>query len=267
MTYQFAAELAGRTIVITGGGRGIGREMATAAAAAKMKVAILELDQKNLDDTVALISKTGGDVTGYQVDLCDEAAVISTFAEVTKKFGKIEVLVNNAMFHDPSDLLDTSLDIWNQTLKVNLTAPFLCIRTLLPGMIKNGFGSIINVGTVNSKMMIGSDAYSASKAAVHALTRTVAVRYGPDGVRCNTLVPGTVATDAWQERIDRNPQIFEKLKTWYPLRRVGKPSDIAAAVLFLASDQSAWMTGTEFVVDGGLLAGYSPMYPLVEGSD
>ena len=132
-------------------------------------------------------------------------------------------------------------------------------------MIKNHFGSIINIGTVNARVMIGSDSYSASKGGLSVLTRTVAVRYGGSGIRCNTIMPGTVATDAWKERVIRNPDIFEDLKTWYPLRRVGKPSDIAAAVLFLASDQSSWTTGSEFVVDGGLLSGMTPMFQIVEG--
>ena len=267
MTYQFAQELAGRTIVITGGGRSIGREMATAAAAAKMKVAILEVNKANLDETVNELKKHGGDVTGYVVDLQVESEIKGAIAEIEKDFGKIEVFVNNAAFHDAEDLLGTSLEMWNKTFAINTTAPFLCIQAVLPGMIARNSGSIINIGTVNSKMMIGSDSYTASKAALHALTRTVAVRYGKHSIRCNTIVPGTIATEVWQARIDRNPAVFENLKSWYPLGRVGKPSDITAAVLYLASDQAPWMTGTEFVVDGGLLAGFAPMYPVVEGSD
>jgi NAD(P)-dependent dehydrogenase (short-subunit alcohol dehydrogenase family) len=267
MTYQFAAELAGRTIVITGGGRSIGREMATAAAAAKMKVAILEVNKETLDRTVAELKQQGGDVTGYVVDLQVESQIIDAITQVEKDFGTIEVLVNNAAFHDSAELLNSSLEMWNKTFAINTAAPFLCIRAVLPGMIARKSGTIINIGTVNSKMMIGSDSYTASKAALHALTRTVAVRYGKHNIRCNTVVPGTIATEVWQERIDRNPAVFDQLKTWYPLGRVGKPSDITAAVLYLASDQAPWMTGTEFVVDGGLLAGFAPMYPAVEGSD
>lgn len=267
MTYQFAAELAGRTIVITGGGRSIGREMATAAAAAKMKIAILEINKANLDETVNSLLANGADITGYQVDLQVEDQIVNTIKEIERDFGKIEVFVNNAAFHDSADLIASSLEMWNKTLDINITAPFICIRAILPGMIERKFGAIINIGTVNSKMMIGSDSYTASKAALHALTRTVAVRYGGHGIRCNTIVPGTIATEVWQERIDRNPSVFENLKSWYPMGRVGKPSDIAAAVLYLASDQAPWMTGTEFVVDGGLLAGFAPMYPVVEGTD
>jgi len=267
MNYQFAAELAGRTIVITGGGRSIGREMANAAVAAKMKVAIMEVNQVNLEKAVAELKSAGGDVTGYVVDLQVESQINEAIAKIEKDLGKIEVFVNNAAFHDSAELLESSLEMWNKTFAINTAAPFLCIKAILPGMIAQKGGSIINIGTVNSKMMIGSDSYTASKAALHAITRTVAVRYGKHNIRCNTIVPGTIATEVWQERIDRNPAVFENLKSWYPLGRVGKPSDITAAVLYLASDQAPWMTGTEFVVDGGLLAGFAPMYPVVEGTD
>ncbi len=267
MVYFSAPELVGRTILITGGARGIGREMARAAIGAKMRVALVDILEVDLTSTVKELKDSGGDVNAYLLDITIEADVIKTVAQIEKNLGKIDVLVNNAMFHDPNNLLETSLDVWNKTLAINLTGPFLCIRQVLPGMIRNNFGSIINISTVNSKTMVGSDSYSASKGGLNTLTRTVAVRYGKNGIRCNTIIPGTVATEPWKERLARNPNIFNDLEPWYPLHRVGKPSDIAAAVLFLASDQSSWMTGTEFVVDGGLLAGLAPMYPVVEGSD
>lgn len=267
MTYATSPELKGRTIVITGGARGIGAEMARAACSVGMKVAVIDILTKELDKTVSDIKKSGGDISGYELDITDEEAVKKVFGEIEKNFGKIEVLVNNAMFHDPVNLLETTMEMWNKTMAINLAGPFLCIRTVLPGMIKNKFGSIINISSVNAFAMIGSDSYSVSKGGVNVLTRTVAVRYGPKGIRCNTIVPGTVETEPWKERIARNPDIFDDLLPWYPLRRVGKPSDIASAVLFLASDQSEWVNGTQLVVDGGLLAGYSPMYQVVEGSD
>ena len=267
MAYFSAPELVGRTILITGGARGIGREMARAAIGAKMRVAVVDILEEELNAAIKELKDSGGDATGYVLDLTIEADVIKTIAQIEKDLGKIEVLVNNAMFHDPKNLLETSLEVWNKTVAINLTAPFLCIRQVLPGMIKNNFGSIINISTVNSKTMVGSDSYSASKGGLNTLTRTVAVRYGKNGIRCNTVLPGTVVTEPWKERIERNPNVFNDLEPWYPLHRVGQPADIAAAVLFLASDQSSWMTGTEFLVDGGLLAGLAPMYPIVEGSD
>ena len=267
MTYATAPELKGRTIVITGGARGIGAEMVRAACGAGMKVAVVDILEKELNQTVSEVKASGGDVRGFPLDITIEADVNQTFAEIEKELGRIDVLVNNAMFHDPANLLDTSLDSWNKTMAINLAGPFLCLKAVLPGMMKKKFGNIINISSVNANAMIGSDSYSVAKGGVEVLTRTLAVRYGPHGIRSNTIVPGTVATDPWKERIARNPDIFDDLLPWYPLRRVGKPSDIASAMLFLASDQSEWVNGAKLNVDGGLLAGYSPMYPVVEGSD
>ena len=267
MKYVPAPELKGRTIVITGAARGIGAEMARAAASVGMKVAIFDILDKELNNTVEKIKASGGDIHGYHLDITKEDDVTKTFAQIEKDLGSIEVLVNNAMFHDSASLLESTLDNWNKTMSINLGGPFLCIKSVLPAMIKKKFGIIINISTVNAFAMLGSDSYSVSKGGVNVLTRTVAVRYGEHGIRCNSIVPGTVVTEPWQERIDRNPDIFDDLNPWYPIGRVGQPTDIASAMLFLASDQSSWVTGTQLVVDGGLLAGYAPMYRTVEGSD
>jgi NAD(P)-dependent dehydrogenase (short-subunit alcohol dehydrogenase family) len=259
--------LKGKSVVITGCGRSIGREMAIRIAAEGASVALLEINKENLEEVRSTIAAAGGDVRAYEIDLGSESQIIETISKVEKDFGKIDCLINNAMVHEAEDLLNTSLEVWNRAIQITLTAAFLCIRQVLPAMIKRKKGSIINIGTVNAKVMIGSDSYSAAKAGVHALTRTVAVRYGVDGIRCNTIVPGTIATAAWQERVDRNPNIFEELKPWYPLGRVGTPKDIADAAIFLISEDSQWISGSELVVDGGLLAGYAPMFRTVEGSD
>ena len=259
--------LKGKTVVITGSGRSIGREMAIRIAAEGASVALLEINRENLEEVRSTIAAAGGDVRAYEIDLGSESQIIETILKVEKDFGKIDCLINNAMVHEAEDLLNTTLEVWNKSIQITLTAAFLCIRQVLPAMIKHKNGSIINIGTVNAKAMIGSDSYSAAKAGVHALTRTVAVRYGVDGIRCNTIVPGTIATAAWQERVDRNPNVFEDLKPWYPLGRVGTPKDIADAAIFLISEVSQWISGSELVVDGGLLAGYAPMFRTVEGSD
>lgn len=259
--------LKGKTVVITGSGRSIGREMAIRIAAEGASVALLEINRENLEEVRSTIAAAGGDVRAYEIDLGSESQIIETILKVEKDFGKIDCLINNAMVHEAEDLLNTTLEVWNKSIQITLTAAFLCIRQVLPAMIKRKNGSVINIGTVNAKAMIGSDSYSAAKAGVHALTRTVAVRYGVDGIRCNTIVPGTIATAAWQERVDRNPNVFEDLKPWYPLGRVGTPKDIADAAIFLISEDSQWISGSELVVDGGLLAGYAPMFRTVEGSD
>ena len=264
MSQEFKTDLQGIVMVVTGAGRGIGKEISTMAATRGAQVALLEINEPNLNRAVAEITALGGDAQGYKIDLGNESEVISVLTEIESKLGRVDCLVNNAITTGAEELLETSLNDWNQMVKIVMTAPFLCIRQVLPGMIARGAGNIINIGTVNARVMLGSDAYSVAKAGVHALTRSVAVRYGPSGIRCNTVVPGTIATDVWQERVERNPQVFNDLKPWYPVGRVGRPSDIAEAVLYLASTRSAFMSGSEMVVDGGLLAGPAPMFKTIE---
>jgi len=149
-------------------------------------------------------------------------------------------------------------------MTVVLNGAFLCTTAVMPDMIAKKKGNIINIATVNAKGMYGSDVYSIAKAGVLAFARTITTRYGKDGIRSNTVIPGTIATEIWSERAKRNPQVFEDLKAWYPMGRVGTPQDVANVVLFLASDESGWMSGTEVVIDGGLLAGPAPMFRVIE---
>jgi NAD(P)-dependent dehydrogenase (short-subunit alcohol dehydrogenase family) len=118
---------------------------------------------------------------------------------------------------------------------------------------------IVNVASVNAVGFYGNEAYSAAKAGLLSLTRSLAVGYGKHGIRCNAVVPGTIATPIWQQRVDRDPAILERLKRWYPLGRVGTPQDVGAAIAFLAGDDASWITGVALPVDGGLLAGNGPM--------
>jgi NAD(P)-dependent dehydrogenase (short-subunit alcohol dehydrogenase family) len=142
-----------------------------------------------------------------------------------------------------------------------LRAAFLMTKAVLEGMAERGRGVIVSVASVNGHVALGNPAYSAAKAGLLNFTRSVAVEYGPRGVRAVTVSPGTVRTEApsWRDRLSRNPNVFEDLARWYPLRRVGQPEDIAAAIAFLASDDADFVTGTDLAVDGGLLAGYGPM--------
>jgi meso-butanediol dehydrogenase/(S,S)-butanediol dehydrogenase/diacetyl reductase len=138
---------------------------------------------------------------------------------------------------------------------VVLKSVFLCSRAVLPSKIERRGGAIVNIASVNGLSALGNEAYSAAKAGVINLTQGIAVRYGPHGVRCNAVAPGTIRTPVWQERVKRDPRVFERLVKWYPLGRVGEPDDVANAVMFLASEEASWITGTVLCVDGGLLAG------------
>ena len=144
---------------------------------------------------------------------------------------------------------------WERDVSVVLKSVFLCSQAVLPSMIERRGGVIVNITSVNGLSALGNEAYSAAKAGVINLTQGIAVRYGHHGIRCNAIAPGTIRTPIWQERIDRDPVVFERLVKWYPLGRVGEPEDIANAAMFLASDDAGWITGTVLTVDGGLLAG------------
>ena len=260
-------ELSNTVMVITGAGRGIGKEIAKLASSVGAQVALLDINVENLTKTVDEINALNGRAKGYTIDLSSEAEINSVIDSIEAEYGRIDCLVNNAMSVGAEDFLKSSLEDWEFQIKVTLTAAFLNIKRVLPGMIARGAGNIINIGSVNAKTMVGSDAYSVAKAGLHALTRAVAVRYGSSGIRCNSIMPGSIATDVWLQRAERNPKVFQDLKPWYPRGRIGTPTDIAEAVVFLASSRSDWMTGTEMIVDGGLTAGLAPMLKIIEASE
>ena len=209
-------ELNDVVMVITGAGRGIGKQIAKLACNVGAQVALLDINVENLTKTVDEIIAANGRAKGYVVDLSSEVEINSTIDKIEAEYGRIDCLVNNAMSVGAEDFLKTSLEDWDFQIKVTLTAAFLNIKRVLPGMISRGAGNIINIGSVNAKTMVGSDAYSVAKAGLHALTRAVAVRYGSSGIRCNSVVPGSIATDVWLQRAERNPKVFEDLKPWYP---------------------------------------------------
>lgn len=254
--------LENKVVVVTGARRGIGKKMAEEFATRGAKVALIDIDGKGVEEAADGIAKG----KAYGLDITDEAEVSRIFGHIKSDLGPVDVLVNNATYvSTQEDLLGTSLDEFQRTITVGLNGPFLCIKAVLPGMIARHSGNIINIASVNAKGMYGSDAYSIGKAGVLALARILTTRYGKHGIRSNTVIPGTIATEVWSDRARRNPQVFEDLKRWYPLGRVGTPEDVANVVLFLASDESGWMSGTEVVVDGGLLSGLAPMFETIEG--
>lgn len=253
--------LENKVIVVTGAGRGIGKEMSKEFAANGAKVALVDLDIAGAEKAAAEISGS----KAYKLDISIEADVNLVFAEIQNDLGTVDVLINNATYlPKEEDLLGTPLAEFDRTMTVVLNGAFLCTKAVLPAMIEKQKGNIINIATVNAKGMYGSDAYSIAKAGVLAFARTLTTRYGKDGIRSNTVIPGTIATEVWSERAKRNPQVFSDLKPWYPMGRVGTPADVSNVVMFLASDESAWMSGTEVVIDGGLLAGPAPMFSVIE---
>ncbi len=241
-----------RVVVVTGSGSGIGRVMAQKFAAEGAKVAVIDWKGDKAEEVAAEI---GGTAQAFRADVSKGAEVKAMVKEVASRLGPVDVLVNNAAIADGDDVLKIDEPTWERDVSVVLKSVFLCSQAVLPSMIDRAGGVIVNITSVNGLSALGNEAYSAAKAGVINLTQGIAVRYGHHGIRCNAIAPGTIRTPIWQERIDRDPVVFERLVKWYPLGRVGEPEDIANAAMFLASDDAGWITGTVLTVDGGLLAG------------
>jgi meso-butanediol dehydrogenase/(S,S)-butanediol dehydrogenase/diacetyl reductase len=244
-----------RVVIVTGGGSGIGRVMAQRFAGEGARVAVVDLIGERADAVTAEIVAAGGKAMAVHADVSSSKDVKAMAGAVNARLGPADVLVNNAAIADGDDVLQIEEATWDHDVAVVLKGVFLCSKAVLPSMIERGSGAIVNIASVNGMSALGNEAYSAAKAGVINLTQGIAVRYGRHGIRCNAIAPGTIRTPIWQERIERDPVVFERLVKWYPLGRVGEPDDVANAAMFLASDEASWITGTVLPVDGGLLAG------------
>lgn len=162
--------------------------------------------------------------------------------------------------------MELSEEIWDQNITLALKSVYLVTRAVLPNMRQRRQGSIVNIASVNGQTGIGEEAYAAAKAGVINLTKNLAVRYGPEGIRVNCVSPGTIETNLWRERLANNPNTLANLKRYYPLGRIGQPEDVANAVYFLASQDASWITGVTLTVDGGLLAGNAGLIADLMGS-
>jgi meso-butanediol dehydrogenase / (S,S)-butanediol dehydrogenase / diacetyl reductase len=244
-----------RVAIVTGGGSGIGRVMAIGFAAEGAKVAVVDSLAERAQSVAAEIQESGGIAIARPADVSSGSDVESMAAAVAGQLGPVDILINNAATAEGNDLVSIEEPVWERDIDVVLKSVFLCSKAVLPSMIERRRGVIVNIASVNGIAALGNEAYSAAKAGVINLTQGVAVRYGGHGVRCNAIAPGTIRTPAWQKRLDRDPLVFQRLAKWYPLGRVGEPDDVANAVMFLASDEASWITGTVLCVDGGLMAG------------
>jgi NAD(P)-dependent dehydrogenase (short-subunit alcohol dehydrogenase family) len=251
--------LAGRSALITGAGSGIGRETALLFAAEGAAVAVCELDEASGRATVEQIEAAGGRAILQLVDVSNEAQMRGAVDATMSEFGGLHVLFNNAGIFPDGDgsPVDTPLDIWQWVIDVNLKGVFLGCKYGIPAMIESGGGSIINtasfvavVGAATSQI-----AYTASKGGVLAMTREIAVEYARQGVRANALCPGPVRTPLLEEFL-RDPDERARRLVHIPMGRLAEATEIARAVLYLASPESSYVTGTTFLVDGGITAAY-----------
>ena len=211
------------------------------------------------DAAEAVAGEIGSRAIATTTDVTVSADVDAMVAAAEDAFGRVDVLVNNAAVCEGDDILRIDEATWDADVAGVLKSAFLCSKRVLPGMIDRGGGVIVNIASVNGLGYFGNEAYSAAKAGMINLAQSIAARYGSKGIRANVVAPGSIRTPIWNERVEKEPQVFETLVKWYPLGRIGEPVDVAAAALFLASDEAAWISGTILRVDGGLMSGYPLM--------
>lgn len=245
-----------QVVLVTGAGSGIGRATAGLFAAEGAQVVVLDIDGDRAAETAEALDGA----VAMTLDIRDLAAAAAALDQLQADFGRVDVLVNNAMRISAGELdeRDDDADMLDE-LDVDLLGAFRMIRVCLPAMRRQKRGAIVNVASVNGLAYFGNDVYSAAKAGLVSLTRSVAARHGRDGIRCNAVAPGTIATPTWTERAEAEPGFLERVGSYYPLGRVGRPEEVADAIAFLASDQASWITGVTLPVDGGLLTGQVAM--------
>jgi NAD(P)-dependent dehydrogenase (short-subunit alcohol dehydrogenase family) len=245
--------------LITGAGSGIGKVAAERFAAEGASVIVADIGGADAEQVAADIAGSGGTAHAVAVDVADEAQVDSMVAAAVETFGGLHVLLNNAGIfpEDDGGVRDTQTATWEKVMDVNLKGVWFGCRAAIPAMLESGGGSIVNVASFVALMGAATAqvAYTASKGGVLALTREVAVEYARRGIRVNALCPGPIETPLLAELLADRARRARRL-VHIPIGRFGRPEEIAAAALFLASDESSFMTGSALVVDGGITAAY-----------
>ena len=244
-----------RVVVVTGAGSGLGLASARRMSAEGARIVAVDIDESAAS---AAAKETGGEFVVADVAIEDQVKAL--FDGVAERHGRIDVAFNNAGISPPDDdsILTTGLDAWRRVQEVNLTSVYLCCKYVLPHMLRAGRGSIIN--TASFVAVLGSAtsqvSYTASKGGVLALSRELGVQFARDGIRVNALCPGPINTPLLAELFAKDPERAARRLVHVPMGRFGEPAEIAAAVAFLASDDSSFVTASQFLVDGGISGAY-----------
>ena len=247
--------LAGKVALISGGARGMGAAEARLFAREGARVVIADILEGEGKAVLADVTVKGGEAAFVRLDVTHEPEWEQAVALAVSRFGKLDVLVNNAGIGAAGRVEDTTAEAWDRVMAVNAKGVFLGTKAAIPAMRRGGGGSIVNISSQLG--IVGMDdsspEYTASKGAVRLLTKTTALQYARDGIRCNSVHPGPIVTPM-TERRRADPAVYQRMVSRIPLGRYGQPEEVAYAVLYLASDESAFVTGSELVVDGGWTA-------------
>jgi NAD(P)-dependent dehydrogenase (short-subunit alcohol dehydrogenase family) len=247
-----------KVAIVTGAGNGIGLAIARAFAAEGASVVIADINAAAGERAAAALVDTGGQALAVPTDVSDEVQVARMVAAAADRFGQVDILVNNAGVVAHKLLIEMDRDTWDRQIDVQLTGPFLVSKHVARHMIDRGVGGrIVNISSVSALMgRVKGGAHCASKAGLTLLTKVLAMELGQYGITVNAVAPGLVETPAQQEEMNLSSAYKNRYLQELPTGRLGQPSDIANAVLFLASDASEWISGQLYVVDGGLMAGH-----------
>ena len=251
---QMSGSLHGKIALITGASKGLGKAMALALSQAGATIALVSRDEGKLQDVKREIESSGGKADVFLADVKDEAQVERLEADVSKRLGKIQILVNNAGINLRKNLIDFSLTEWQSVLDTNLTSVFLMCRKFVPHMRGTGYGRILNMTSIMSHVSIPQrSAYSASKAALLGLIRALALELAPDGITVNGISPGPFGTEM-NQTLMQDPQANAQFLANIPVGRWGKVEEIGALANYLCSEAAGFITGTDILIDGGWCA-------------
>ena len=252
--------LEGKVAVITGAGSGMGRVAAQMFGAEGAKVVVAEFAADAGEETVRQVADSGGEASFVKTDVSREDDARAMVDHAVERFGRIDVLYNNAGIMPEADhsVTDTEVAVWDQVMAVNLRGVFLGCKYAIPRMVEQGSGSVINISSFVAILgcSVPQDAYTASKGAVLSLTRSLAVQFGPKGVRSNAICPGPIETPLLMDWLLKDEAAKQLRLARNPTGRFGKPEEIVNAAIYLASDESRWTNGAQFVIDGGITVNY-----------